>query len=280
MVLPHRCSSVFHPLLGLPRKVQLCSLVSPSASVTAEHDWHWTCAALQTHWDLVLELATDAGPPARPDQAARASPGDPAGAAVRRHAIAVMDAVDRNGLVAPWTAAPHLLALTTDPNACAPPHCLAARASACLYCPSHRLMCESLDWWKGTLGQGPAVHVGTSDSSTNASRVNCCRYGIDMPVFGMMCQGIETLLSRTVASLCLPTPPTWSLAANNNITAPHCHLERPGAGAGRWRGARCACCAAWRASRPRCSRPACRPACASPPPSTPRSLPRSAPRSP
>ena len=42
--------------------------------------------------------------------------GDPQNAAIRRHAIAVMDAVDRNGLVAPWTAVPYLLALTTDPN--------------------------------------------------------------------------------------------------------------------------------------------------------------------
>ena len=30
-----------------------------------------------------------------------------------------MDAVDRNGLVAPWTAVPHLLALTADPDRCA-----------------------------------------------------------------------------------------------------------------------------------------------------------------
>ncbi|BDA45698.1 Nipped-B-like protein [Coccomyxa sp. Obi] len=74
-----------------------------------------TNGILQTHWDLVLALATDATPPqARPG--ASRDPGDPLNASVRRHAVAVMDAVDRNGLVAPWTALPHLFALTTDPN--------------------------------------------------------------------------------------------------------------------------------------------------------------------
>ncbi|CAL8470720.1 g10262 [Coccomyxa elongata] len=74
-----------------------------------------TNGILQTHWDLVLALATDAMPPqARPG--ASRDPGDPLNASVRRHAMAVMDAVDRNGLVAPWTALPHLFALTTDPN--------------------------------------------------------------------------------------------------------------------------------------------------------------------
>jgi cohesin loading factor subunit SCC2 len=81
----------------------------------------------QNNWDLVLALATDATPPDAKSGAgaARGDPGDPAGAAVRRYAVAVMDAVDRNGLVAPWTAVPHLLALTTDPNGCcahAAPH--------------------------------------------------------------------------------------------------------------------------------------------------------------
>lgn len=82
--------------------------------------------ALQIHWDLVLGLATDATPPqtsvrpGAPGAAGQGDPGDPLNASVRRHAVAVMDAVDRNGLVAPWTAIPHLLALTTDPNRRAP----------------------------------------------------------------------------------------------------------------------------------------------------------------
>ncbi|CAK0782901.1 hypothetical protein CVIRNUC_006096 [Coccomyxa viridis] len=68
---------------------------------------------LQNNWEAVLELATDAQ---RPEEFGSRDPGDPQNAAIRRHAVAVMDAVDRNGLVAPWTAVPHLLALTTDPN--------------------------------------------------------------------------------------------------------------------------------------------------------------------
>ena len=72
----------------------------------------------------MLALATDVEPagdtPADPASPARPDPGSAAAAAVRRHAVAVMDAVDRNGIVAPWTAVPHLLALTTDPNACGP----------------------------------------------------------------------------------------------------------------------------------------------------------------
>ena len=64
----------------------------------------------------MLALATDAQ---KPEEYGSSDPGDPQNAAIRRHAVAVMDAVDRNGLVAPWTAVPHLLALTTDPNRCA-----------------------------------------------------------------------------------------------------------------------------------------------------------------
>ena len=80
--------------------------------------------AAQVVWEQVLALATDAEPPPAPAGAASpalADPGSAAAAAVRRHAVVVMDAVDRSGLVAPWTAVPHLVALTTDPNACAPP---------------------------------------------------------------------------------------------------------------------------------------------------------------
>ena len=72
---------------------------------------------MQNNWEAVLELATDAQ---RPEEFGSRDPGDPQNAAIRRHAVAVMDAVDRNGLVAPWTAVPHLLALTTDPNRSAP----------------------------------------------------------------------------------------------------------------------------------------------------------------
>ena len=67
----------------------------------------------QMNWGAVLELAMDAQ---RPEQFGSSDPGEAQNAAIRRHAIAVIDAVDRNGLVAPWTAVPHLLALTTDPN--------------------------------------------------------------------------------------------------------------------------------------------------------------------
>lgn len=65
----------------------------------------------------MLALATDAG---APGELGSGDPGDAGNAAIRRHAVAVMDAVDRNGLVAPWTAVPHLLALATDPNRFAP----------------------------------------------------------------------------------------------------------------------------------------------------------------
>ena len=85
------------------------------------------CDGAQNNWDLVLALATDASLRRSARRAAPSGSGDPGPAAVRRHAAAVMDAVDRNGLVAPWTAVPHLLAMTTDPptGACSsrmPPH--------------------------------------------------------------------------------------------------------------------------------------------------------------
>ena len=65
----------------------------------------------------MLDLATDTTPLKRNGRAP-GDAGDSLNASVRRHAVAVMDVVDRNGLVAPWTALPHLLALTTDPNRC------------------------------------------------------------------------------------------------------------------------------------------------------------------
>ena len=83
---------------------------------------------MQMNWEAVLELAMDAQ---KPEEYSSNDPGDPQNSAIRRHAIAVMDAVDRNGLVAPWTAVPHLLALTTDPNRCAfrGPCCKRSRGS-------------------------------------------------------------------------------------------------------------------------------------------------------
>jgi cohesin loading factor subunit SCC2 len=78
---------------------------------------------MQNNWDLVLDLATDATPMGSSGRAS-CDPGDPINASVRRHAMAVMDAVNRNGLVAPWTALPHLMALTTDPNRCSIPYVL------------------------------------------------------------------------------------------------------------------------------------------------------------
>ncbi|KAK9845361.1 hypothetical protein WJX81_004388 [Elliptochloris bilobata] len=81
-----------------------------------EGDLSVSSSILQEVWEQVLTLATDTEPPSRPANHASPAPADP-GSAVRRNAVAVMDAVDRNGLVAPWTTVPHLVALTTDPIA-------------------------------------------------------------------------------------------------------------------------------------------------------------------
>lgn len=62
---------------------------------------------LQDQWSLVLELATDTTP--------MGDLGDARNANVRRQAILVVEAVYRNGLVAPWLGVPTLVALTTDP---------------------------------------------------------------------------------------------------------------------------------------------------------------------
>ena len=103
------------------------------------------CDGAQNNWDLVLALATDAS---LPQECAAGSavpdPGDPGPAAVRRHAAAVMDAVDRNGLVAPWTAVPHLLAMTTDPNGCVQ---LAHAASCCHFIMEPAEVLSSLLAW-------------------------------------------------------------------------------------------------------------------------------------
>ena len=68
-------------------------------------------ATLQENWEWVLRLALDPAPvPPTP-----ASAGPRAHAAVRRAAVALMDEVERGGLVAPWTAVPTLAAASTDP---------------------------------------------------------------------------------------------------------------------------------------------------------------------
>ena len=62
-----------------------------------------------------MDLATDTAPggmkssKAAEDACAQA-------AAVRRHAVNVIDDVHRNGLAPPWEAIPHLVAATTDPS--------------------------------------------------------------------------------------------------------------------------------------------------------------------
>ncbi|KAK9829724.1 hypothetical protein WJX72_007528 [[Myrmecia] bisecta] len=70
---------------------------------------------LQEHWDAVLALATDTSLPSGTPGCASKDPGDPHNAMVRRRALEVIGAVLKGGLVAPWTAIPHLVALTTDP---------------------------------------------------------------------------------------------------------------------------------------------------------------------
>ena len=64
----------------------------------------------------MLDLATDTagpGPCAKAQEAAAAQ-----AANVRRHAVNVMDDVQRNGLAPPWDAIPHLVAATTDSSRC------------------------------------------------------------------------------------------------------------------------------------------------------------------
>lgn len=62
---------------------------------------------MQEHWSNVLALATQTPSPLK-----KVEPAD--AASVRRHAVNVMDAVQRNGLAPPWDAIPHLVAATTD----------------------------------------------------------------------------------------------------------------------------------------------------------------------
>lgn len=122
------------------------ALATESATQRLSRSTPRLCGGIQTLsggsqgvWDDVLALATDAEPPqpsARLASPTRADPGSATAASVRRHAVAVMDAVDRNGLVAPWTAVPHFVALTTDPNACVP-------AQACTFISSFMVGC----WW-------------------------------------------------------------------------------------------------------------------------------------
>ena len=70
-------------------------------------------AVIQDAWDGVRSLALDPSPV--PPAPLASGPGDPVHSAVRRAAVGLMDAVDRGGLVAPWTAVPTLVASSTDP---------------------------------------------------------------------------------------------------------------------------------------------------------------------
>ena len=87
---------------------------------------------MQENWALVLDLATDTAPPRIHNNARNhhthsntspnkissraAEEAKAQAAAVRRHAVNVVDDVHRNGLAPPWEAIPHLVAATTDPN--------------------------------------------------------------------------------------------------------------------------------------------------------------------
>ena len=87
---------------------------------------HMIVHTLQEHWAAVLDLATDTagpGPSGKAQEAAAAQ-----AANVRRHAVNVMDDVQRNGLAPPWDAIPHLIAATIDSSRCA--------ASLSLHCQS------------------------------------------------------------------------------------------------------------------------------------------------
>lgn len=79
--------------------------------INATYSHGWMC--FQDQWSLVLELATDTTPVVGGQKADKAS--DARNASVRRQAMIVVDAVYRNGLVAPWLGVPTLVALTTDP---------------------------------------------------------------------------------------------------------------------------------------------------------------------
>jgi Sister chromatid cohesion C-terminus len=71
----------------------------------------------QDQWSSVLELATDTTPIVNGSKSSDKL-GDVRNANVRRQAMVVVDAVYRNGLVAPWLGVPTLVALTTDPCRC------------------------------------------------------------------------------------------------------------------------------------------------------------------
>lgn len=66
----------------------------------------------------VLLLSKDAAPGSPPSAGPAASPPPELAscAAVRRKALELIEVVLRNGLVAPWTAIPSLVALATDPQ--------------------------------------------------------------------------------------------------------------------------------------------------------------------
>ena len=71
---------------------------------------------MQDSWQAIQGLAQDVTA-AQPVNGRSPSDHSP-GALVRRQAAGVLDAVYRNGLVAPWNIVPCLLALVTDPYRC------------------------------------------------------------------------------------------------------------------------------------------------------------------
>ena len=71
---------------------------------------------MQDSWQAIQELAQDAS--TAPAVSGESPSGHNPGAVVRRHAVSVLDAVYRNGLVPPWEIVPRLLALVTDPFRC------------------------------------------------------------------------------------------------------------------------------------------------------------------
>ena len=98
---------------------------------------------IQDSWEACLRLALDASPV--PPAPTGGGPRDPRHAAVRRAAVALMDSVDRGGLVAPWTAVPTLVAAATDP---APD--VAARALRVL----RRVAGKAPDMFRATVADG------------------------------------------------------------------------------------------------------------------------------
>ncbi|CAD7704601.1 unnamed protein product [Ostreobium quekettii] len=75
-----------------------------------------TSGILQRLWKPVLELATSVPAQRFSHRNGNDDPGSASSCTVRRSALDLMEAALRAGLVAPWTAVAHLIALATDPN--------------------------------------------------------------------------------------------------------------------------------------------------------------------